>query len=162
MVFINSASSHRNSFSPIKPSQRSPSRLRSSAAGHRSLCCEFLTTCKLLRPRKILARSPPLARFLHVGVVGVLLYFVLLSASAWHQLGYDGRLLATGKDCLIEFFDLRKAGKPLGTYTECHTDAVTQVFSRCISGCPADCQRSLSHSRYHRRLIFRHELRHAL
>eukprot|EP00752_Nemacystus_decipiens_P008247 g7374.t1 len=42
-------------------------------------------------------------------------------------LGYDGRLCAAGKDCLIEFFDLRKAGKPLGTYTECHTDAVTQV-----------------------------------
>ncbi|CAB1107628.1 unnamed protein product [Ectocarpus sp. CCAP 1310/34] len=42
-------------------------------------------------------------------------------------LGYDGRLCATGKDCLIEFYDLRKAGKPLGSYSECHTDAVTQV-----------------------------------
>ncbi|CAM9407447.1 unnamed protein product [Hapterophycus canaliculatus] len=42
-------------------------------------------------------------------------------------LGYDGRLCAAGKDCLIEFYDLRKAGKPLGIYEECHTDAVTQV-----------------------------------
>lgn len=46
-----------------------------------------------------------------------------------HQLGYDGRLCATGKDCLIEFYDLRKAGKPLGSYSECHTDAVTQVIT---------------------------------
>lgn len=43
------------------------------------------------------------------------------------QLGYDGHLCATGKGCTVEFYDLRKAGKPLGTYSECHTDAVTQV-----------------------------------
>lgn len=62
----------------------------------------------------------------------------------WHQLGYDGRLCAAGKDCLIEFFDLRKAGKPLGTYTECHTDAVTQVcYCRVCSG------RSVIASRWH-------------
>ncbi|CAN0282665.1 unnamed protein product, partial [Laminaria digitata] len=42
-------------------------------------------------------------------------------------LGYDGHLCATGKGCAVEFYDLRKTGKPLGTYSECHSDAVTQV-----------------------------------
>jgi WD40 repeat protein len=43
------------------------------------------------------------------------------------SLGLNGNLLAVGVGNEIHFYDLRSYGRPLGVYSDCHTDIVTKL-----------------------------------
>jgi WD40 repeat protein len=43
------------------------------------------------------------------------------------SLGLNGNLLAVGVGSEIHFYDLRSYGRPLGIYSDCHTDIVTKL-----------------------------------